>query len=50
MPRGGTASEAVLNLIAARLRSKEFELTVSRATAARIGVEFPSGLKADAVY
>lgn len=32
------------------LRSKEFELTVNRATAARIGVEIPSGLKLDAVY
>ena len=32
------------------LRSKEFELTVNRTTAAHIGVEIPSGLKVDAVY
>ena len=32
------------------LRSKEFELTVNRATAARIGVTIPSGLKVDALY
>src|SRR5262245_24466390 len=31
-------------------RSREFELTVNSATAARIGVEIPTGLKVDAVY
>jgi len=32
------------------LRSREFELTVNRATATHLGVEIPSGLRVEAVY